>query len=57
MSNVALYEATRYALAVHYGVVQEVYEVLEWHPAWTTPYETRTRRQGVSIEGRVGVYR
>jgi hypothetical protein len=34
-----------------------VYEVLEWHPAWTTPYETRTRRQGVSIEGRVGVYR
>ena len=55
MSDLALYEATRgvwrvgprrenarYALAIHDGVVQEVYEILHWDPAWTTPYQTRT---------------
>ena len=65
MSESALYEATRgvwrigprrngvrYALAIHAGVVHEVYEVVEWHPAWTTRYETRTRRAGTSAEGR-----
>src|SRR4051812_14944895 len=55
MSDLELYEATRgvwkigprrekarYALAVYEGTVQEVYEILHWDPAWTTPYETRT---------------
>jgi hypothetical protein len=55
MSDVALYEATRgvwkigprrakarYALAVYQGVVQEVYEILNWDPAWTSPYSNRT---------------
>lgn len=55
MSDLALYEATRgvwrigprredarYALAVYQGVVQEVYEIVEWQPACTTPYSTRT---------------
>jgi hypothetical protein len=54
MSNVALYEATRgvwtigprraearYALAIYQGEVQEVYEIVEWQPALTTPYTTR----------------
>jgi hypothetical protein len=51
----ALYEATRgvwllgekrnsvgFALAVAYGVVREVYTVDQWHPAGTTPYNTRS---------------
>jgi hypothetical protein len=55
ISALALYEATRgvwkigprrdlvkYALTVHEGIVQEVYEVSHWQPAWTTPYSTRT---------------
>lgn len=55
MSDLELYEATRgvwrigprrekvrYALAVCEGLVQEVYEILQWQPAWTTPYKTRT---------------
>ena len=55
MSALALYEATRgvwkigprrdlvkYALAVHHAIVQEVYEISHWQPAWTTPYTTRT---------------
>jgi len=53
MSDLALYEATRgvwrigprrdkvrYALAVYEGVVQEVYGIAHWQPAWTTPYQT-----------------
>jgi uncharacterized protein len=55
MSDLALYEATRgvwrtgprrdkvrYALAVYEGAVQEVYEIAQWQPACTTPYQTRT---------------
>jgi hypothetical protein len=55
MSELELYEATRgvwklgtrretakYALAVFEGVVREVYEIEQWHPAATTPYATRT---------------
>jgi hypothetical protein len=58
MSDIALYEATRgvwrlgprrervrYALAVHSGLVQEVYEVVLWHPAGTTRYQTRSREE------------
>ena len=54
MSNVALYEATRgvwkvgprregaqLALAVHEGIVVEVYAIHDWHPGNTTPYQTR----------------
>ncbi len=54
MSDVALYEATRgvwkigprrdharYALAVHEGIVHEVYAIEHWQPALTTPYATR----------------
>jgi uncharacterized protein len=64
MSGLALYEATRgvwrigprrdnvrYALAVYDGVVQEVYEIARWQPAWTTPYQTRTF-QNVEMRGR-----
>ena len=35
-------DKARYALAVYQGVVQEVYEIHHWQPAWTTPYQTRT---------------
>ena len=55
MSKRDLYEATRgiwkvgrrrsrarLAMAVFRGVVWEVYEIMEWHPAGTTPYEFRT---------------
>ena len=55
MSDLELYEATRgvwkvgprreavlYVLAVHAGIVQEVYEVHHWQPAGTDRYETRT---------------
>jgi len=54
MNEHELYEATRgtwklgprrngarYAFAVFEGVVREVYEIKEWHPAATTPYTTR----------------
>jgi len=55
MSPPALYEATRgiwaigterrerarYAMAVHAGLVREVYEIGSWHRAGSTPYETR----------------
>jgi hypothetical protein len=54
LSAEALYEATRgvwkigprrnavrYALAVYQGIVQEVYEIRLWQPAWTTPYKVR----------------
>jgi len=27
-------------LAVYEGVVQEVYGIAHWQPAWTTPYQT-----------------
>ena len=55
MSGIALYEATRgvwrlgprregarIALAVHLGIVREVYEIHDWHPGDSTPYTTRT---------------
>lgn len=34
-------EKARLALAVHKGVVQEVYDITEWHPAGTTWYASR----------------
>jgi hypothetical protein len=64
LSAEALYEATRgvwvigsrrsnvvFAFAVADGIVREVYEILSWHPAGTTPYKTRPT-QDVSINGR-----
>ena len=55
MSDRELYEATRgvwklgprrngakLALAVFEGVVREVFEIQNWHPAGTTSYQTRT---------------
>jgi hypothetical protein len=55
MSPEALYEATRgiwklgtrregakYVFALFEGVVREVYEIGEWHPAGTLEYKTRT---------------
>lgn len=54
LSAQALYEVTRgvwvmgprrtkarYALAIFDRIVREVYEIDAWHPAGTTPYETR----------------
>jgi len=62
MSAKELYEATRgvwrigrrrenatHALAVFEGVVREVFEIHAWHPAGSTPYETR---EDVHKEGR-----
>lgn len=64
MSSDALYEVTRgvwvigerrcevqYALAVANGIVQEVYAVKSWHPAASTPYNTRSLSD-VSYPGR-----
>ena len=64
MSDLALYEATRgvwrigrrrdnvrYALAVYQGIIQEVYEIDHWQPAWTTPYKTRTF-ENTNVSGR-----
>ena len=58
MSEVALYEATRgvwvigsrrenveIALSVYKGQVKEVYEVSAWHPAGSTPYDTRSNEE------------
>ena len=55
MSDLAVYEATRgvwklgprregvrYVLAVHEGIVQEVFAVREWQPAGTAFYKTRS---------------
>jgi hypothetical protein len=65
MTPQELYEATRgvwklserrkharFAAAVFESVVREVYEIDSWHPAGTTPYETRPKEQ-VSPPGRV----
>lgn len=59
-----LYEATRgvwklgprrmgakYAFAVFEGVVRAGYEIVAWHPAGTTPYETRSTAT-VGVPGR-----
>jgi hypothetical protein len=64
MSAEALYEVTRgvwviakrreqvqFAFAVAGGIVREVYEVHSWHPAGTTPYNTRSQAD-VNHEGR-----
>lgn len=64
MTAEALYEATRgvwplgerrhrarYGFAVFQGVVREVYEIQSWHPAGTTPYNTRPLRD-VQVSGR-----
>ncbi|MCB0251104.1 MAG: hypothetical protein KDI07_21210, partial [Anaerolineae bacterium] len=58
MTPLELQEATRgiwrvgprrtgaeYALATFEGVVREVYEIQEWHPARTLPYSTRDLSQ------------
>ena len=58
MSDVALYEATRghwrvgprrnmaeFALAVHDGLVLEVFAIEGWQPAGTAPYVTRPERK------------
>ena len=37
-------ELAKYALVVYRGIVQEVYEIEGWHPAGSTPYETRPLR-------------
>lgn len=64
MASDELYEATRgvwvigerrynarYAFAVAFGVIQEVYEIRSWHTAGSTPYRTR-RREDVDYPGR-----
>ncbi len=38
-------EKARYALAVLYGLVREVYEIQKWLPAGTTEYSTRERQE------------
>jgi hypothetical protein len=63
MSDKALYEATRghwkvgkrregarYGLALHQGVVLEVYAIDGWQPGGTAPYATRPQR--MDPEGR-----
>lgn len=60
----ALYEITRgvwrigkrrdkakYALAVYKGIVQEVYQIDQWHRAGTTTYNTRAKEE-VKVRGR-----
>lgn len=64
MSSEELYEVTRgvwvigqrrekvqYALSVVKGIVREVYSILSWHPAGSSPYKTRTK-EDVSCSGR-----
>jgi len=64
MTPEALYEATRgvwrvgdkrervsYASAVAQGLVREVFAVMQWHPAGSTPYRTRPR-EDVRLAGR-----
>lgn len=64
MFDVALYEATRgvwkvgnrreqarYGLAVHQGLVLEVFEIHRWQPAGTDSYDTRTFAPG-EVDGR-----
>ncbi len=59
-----LYEATRgvwvigqrrynasYAFSVVSGTIREVYEIISWHPAGSTPYRTRSR-EDVDYPGR-----
>lgn len=60
----ALYEITRgvwrigkrrdkakYALAVYKGIVREVYQIDQWHPAGTTTYNIRAKEE-VKVHGR-----
>ena len=64
MSESELYEVTRgvwklggmreyaeFALAVFQGIVMEVYSIESWHPAGSTPYQTRSITD-VSLDGR-----
>jgi uncharacterized protein len=44
-------EGAQYALAVFEGVVREVYEIEEWHPAGSTPYWSRDQEE-LKIDGR-----
>ncbi len=54
MSGIALYEATRgvwkvgikrekanIAIAVYKGQIKDIYKIISWHPAGTTPYKIR----------------
>lgn len=58
MTASELYEATRgvwvvgkrretckYAMAVHHGIVREVYRIRSWHPGGTTRYRHRTKKK------------
>ena len=64
MSARELYETTRgvwrigkrrekaeYAFCVYKNEIIEVYRILQWYPAGTLPYDTRSR-ESVDIEGR-----
>lgn len=64
MSRQALYEATRgvwkigerreearFALSIADGIVREVFAIVQWHPAGTTEYQTRPRKD-IEVEGR-----
>lgn len=65
MTEIELYEATRgvwklgpkrqdavFAMAVYRGLVKEVYQIKQWHPAGTTAYKTRAKKD-VSCDDRV----
>lgn len=44
-------EGAKYALAVHDGIVREVYAIADWHPAGTISYSTR-KKDELPLEGR-----
>lgn len=63
MSAIELYEATRgtwamgsrrdkakYVLPVFQGVTKEVYEITDWHPGGSIPYETREMLKDDRVE-------
>jgi uncharacterized protein len=45
-------DKARYAMAVFAGVVREVYEISSWHPAGSTPYQTRDTAELAEHKGR-----
>ncbi len=65
MTEEELYEATRgawrininnartikYAVAIAWGMVQEVYEIKSWHSAGTFPYKTRLDLNKENLSG------
>lgn len=65
MSDEALYESTRgiwvvghrrdrarFAMAVYAGIVREVYEIVSWHRAGSTPYNTRDVQELAQLSDR-----